>query len=76
MKNNRKFIVLLFWIILLFLGLFIILKSDEFLIASTKSLNLIGLLISIFSIAGFLIELYIKKDRCKIHLNSNIFVIL
>lgn len=59
--KHKKIISLSLWGLILVLGLLIILKSDTILIASTKSLNLIGLIISAFSILGFLFEMYIRK---------------
>lgn len=59
--KHKKVIYLSLWGLILVLGLLIILKSDTILIASTKSLNLIGLIISAFSILGFLFEMYIKE---------------
>lgn len=57
----KKILYLSLWFLLLVLGLLIILKSETILICSVKSSNLIGLIISSFSILGFFFEMYIKK---------------
>ena len=60
-RTNKHILMMIFWIIIFIFGLLIILKSDELLIYSTKSLTLVGLIVSIFSGIGILVEIYIKR---------------
>lgn len=60
-RTNKSIFMMIFCIIIFIFGLLIILKSDELLIYSTKSLTLVGLIVSIFSGIGILLEIYIKR---------------
>lgn len=61
MKNIKKFVLILTYIILFIIGILFILESDSWNLGSIISMTIAGTIMSVFGMIGIFIELYISK---------------